>query len=290
MPLLLYPECEKQDFERLSACIDCGSPARAATPTGRTSSAARVQVELRQEAHTPQGAKAFVRPPAHSAGLKFARIPAGEFWMGSPEGEKGRKAHEVRHRVRISTAFYMSVCAITQAQYTAVMGTNPSERKGDNLPVENVSWGDATAFCRTLSKKTGRKARLPTEAEWEYACRAGTETPYHFGSAITTKQANYGRYHGLEAMPAGYFPPSAWGLCEMHGNMWEWCADWYGDYPQGDVIDPQGPSSGSYRVLRGGAWGEEPWHCRSAHRSVNAPGSRDEWTGFRVVMDVFLLE
>ncbi len=285
MPLFLYPNIEKQDMNSLSVCIDCGSSAHAATPTGRTPSAACVQADLRQEAQPPQSGKKFVRKRAPAVGLKFSRIPAGEFWMGSLEGEKGRSAHEVRHRVRISKAFYMSVYAITQTQYAAVMGTNPSECKGDNFPVGNVSWMDAEAFCRALSKQTGLNTRLPTEAEWEYACRAGTGTPYNFGRTITAKQANYSGYYGAEVTPVGHFPPNAWGLYEMHGNMWEWCSDWYGDYSHGDATDPKGPSSGSYRILRGGAWGEEPWQCRSAHRGVNAPGCRDKWTGFRVAMD-----
>ena len=159
----------------------------------------------------------------------------------------------------------MGVHQVTQAQWQAVMGANPSHFKGEsNLPVENVSWDECVAFCEALGKKDGKPYRLPTEAEWEYACRAGTTTPFHFGGTITVNQANYdGNYtygngkkgvYRQKTTPVGSFPANAWGLFDMHGNVWEWCADWYGPYPEEELKDPQGFVGGDRRVCRGGSW------------------------------------
>ena len=168
--------------------------------------------------------------------LELMPIPAGTFMMGSPETEANRESHEVRHQVAISKPFYLGVYAVTQAQYRMVMGVNLSKFKGDNLPVESVSWNEAVEFCQKLSANTDRKVRLPTEAEWEYACRAGTTTPFNTGDTISTDQANYDGNHTYgngskgvfreKTTPVGSFPPNAWGLYDMHGNVWEWCSDW----------------------------------------------------------------
>ena len=187
----------------------------------------------------------------------------------------------------------MGVYPVTQEQWQAVMGNNPSHFKGEkNLPVEQVSWDDCQEFIKKLREKDKKPYRLPTEAEWEYACRAGTTTPFHFGETISTDQANYngevvygngkkGVYR-KKTTPVGSFPANAWGFHDMHGNVWQWCQDWYGDYPQKDVVDPQGPEIGEYRVLRGGSWSSPPQLCRSAFRAGDLPRSHNDGFGFRI--------
>ena len=187
----------------------------------------------------------------------------------------------------------MGVHLVTQEQWQAVMGNNPSHFKGDkNLPVEQVSWNDCQEFIKKLREKDKKPYRLPSEAEWEFSCRAGTTTPFHFGETISTDQANYdgtftygnGRkgVNRGKTTPVGSFPANAWGLHDMHGNLWEWCQDWFGDYPQKDVVDPQGAEKGEFRVLRGGSWYFNPEDCRSAYRRRYLPGSRDYNRGFRL--------
>ena len=189
--------------------------------------------------------------------------------MGSPKEEIERKPDEIPHQVTLTKGFYMGVYPVTQEQWKEIMGNNPSQFNGEkNLPVEMVSWNDCQEFIKKLRIKDKTPYRLPTEAEWEYCCRAGTKTPFHFGETISTGQANYdGNFiygngkKGLnrkKTMPVGSFPANAWGLHDMHGNLWEWCQDWYGDYPQNDVVDPQGPNEGKARVLRGGSWNDGP--------------------------------
>jgi formylglycine-generating enzyme required for sulfatase activity len=161
------------------------------------------------------------------------------------------------------------------------MGHNPSEFEGANRPVDSVSWDDCQRFCEKLSKLTGKRFRLPTEAEWEYACRAGTPTPFSFGKAISPKWANYNGnfayHHGRkgkyreQTSDVGSFPANLWGLADMHGNVWEWCADWHGPYPPVEVQDPQGADRGRGRVLRGGSWRNAPKACRSACRGRSVP-------------------
>jgi formylglycine-generating enzyme required for sulfatase activity len=187
----------------------------------------------------------------------------------------------------------MATTEVTQKQWEAVMGDNPSFCVGDDLPVETVTWEQAAEFCRKLSLKEGGKYRLPTEAQWEYACRAGTTTPFCTGATISTDQANYDGNHTYAGgrkgefreatTAAGSFAPNGWGLHDMHGNVWEWCADWYSEYPQGDVTDPTGPASGDRRVSRGGCWVNFPAVCRSANRAGVVPLSWNFHTGFRVV-------
>ncbi len=222
----------------------------------------------------------------HGVSMKLVRIPAGKLMMGSPEAEEGRDDDEDQHEVTISKPFYMGVTAVTQAQYAAVMGENPSEFKGEANPVESVSWDEAVEFCKKLSEKTGRMVRLPTEAEWEYACRAATKTAYPFGGDDADLE-NYAWYDGNSdgaTHPVGQKKPNAWDLYDMHGNVWEWCADWYEDYPDGAATDPQGPESGTDRVRRGGSWEDSPDHCRSAYRDFADPDGDDSSSGFRVVV------
>ncbi len=237
----------------------------------------------------------------NSIGMKFVWIPAGSFVMGSPKEEKERKDGEVQHKVMLTKGFYMGVYTVTQEQWQEVMGNNPSFFKGEkNLPVEQVSWDDCQEFCKKLRDKDKKPYRLPSEAEWEYACRAGTTTPFHFGNTISTDQANYnGEVYGNgkkgvyreKTTPVGSFPANAWGLYDMHGNVFNWCQDWYDDYPRKDVVDPQGPEKvqelrrvfeGPGRVLRGGPWSYGPRFCRSASRNGGLAGFRYVQAGLRV--------
>jgi formylglycine-generating enzyme required for sulfatase activity len=231
--------------------------------------------------------------------MDFVWIPPGEFMMGSPTNEVGRDENETQHRVKITKGFWMGKYEVTQKQYTAVVGTNPSEfNLGGNYPVGNVSWDDAVAFCTKVKERTGLELRLPTEAEWEYACRAGTTTVYYTGDT-EADLARAGCFGGnsergfkiwkwdrrrREPRAVGSFVPNAWGLYDMHGNMWEWCADWYGEYPTGIVVDPLGPENGQSRVQRGGSWSFYAQYCRSASRVRYDPSSRSFNDGFRCVL------
>lgn len=225
----------------------------------------------------------------NSIGMKFVWIPPGTFMMGSPMEEKGRDANEPQHKVTLSKGFYMGIHLVTQEQWQAIMGNNPSNRKGveKNLPVEMVSWHDCQEFVKKLREKDKKAYRLPTESEWESCCRAGTTTPFHFGQTISTFQANIteGKEQNVlrvTTTPVDRFAANAWGLHDMHGNLVQWTADWFGDYPQKDVVDPQGPNKGDQRVLRGGSWGTYPQACRSAKRHRVEPGTRNYAIGLRV--------
>jgi sulfatase modifying factor 1 len=241
----------------------------------------------------PANEKDPPHPFTNSMGMKFVWIPPGTFLMGSPKEEKERIANEIQHKVTLSKGFYMGVQLVTQVQWQGVMGNNPSGFKGEkNLPVETVSWDDCQEFIKKLRKKDKKPYRLPTEAEWEFACRAGTSTPFHFSETISTYQANYngdetycngkkGVYRE-KTTPVGNFSANAWGLHDMHGNLWQWCEDWYEDYPQKDVIDPTGPEEGEARMLRGGSWIDNPKHCRSAYRFSGVSGLRCCFCGFRL--------
>jgi formylglycine-generating enzyme required for sulfatase activity len=226
-------------------------------------------------------------------GMKFVWIPPGSFMMGSPKEEKERGDEETHHKITLSKGFYMGIYTVTQEQWKEIMGNNPSFYKGEkNLPVETVSWEDCQKFIKKLREKDKKPYRLPTEAEWEHACRAGTKTPFSFGETISTDQANYngnvtygngkkGVYRE-KTTPVGSFPSNAFGLHDMHGNVLQWCQDWYGDYQQKDVLDPQGPEKGENRVLRGSSWGSFPVNCRSAFRYGVGPGNRGYNDGFRL--------
>jgi len=221
--------------------------------------------------------------------MTLVLIPPGKFVMGSPDSEQGRSPDEgPQHEVIISKPFYMGVTEVTQAQYEAVMGTNPSNIKGETNPVEMVSWTDATEFCKKLSEKTRQAVRLPTEAEWEYACRAGSKTRFSFGDSdsVLGDYAWYKSNSGDKTHPVGQKKPNAWGLYDMHGNVWEWCQDFHGGYAAGAGRDPAGPGSGTHRVLRGGSWFTIPVICRSAHRNYIRPDNRHYLCGFRVVVSV----
>ena len=254
-------------------------------------------------------------------GMKFAWIPAGEFWMGSPESEPGRDSDEKRHRVTLTRGFWMQTTEVTVGQWKAFVREtsyrteaekgdgaqvftngswqtkadanwkNPYFSQTDDHPVTCVSWNDAGAFVRWINGKGAGEYGLPTEAQWEYAARAGAETAYSFGAGLDCSQANYGNSivsseckdtNPGRTMKVGSFPANAWGLHDMHGNVWEWVQDWSGDYPSGSVTDPTGPSTGSYRVLRGGSWIYRARSCRSASRYLSSPGHRGAFLGFRL--------
>ncbi len=234
----------------------------------------------------------------NSIGMMFVYIRPGTFIMGSPVGEHGRDDRETQHQVILNRGFFMQTTVVTHGQWKAVMGNrNLSffKRLGDDYPVEDVYWDDVQHFVCRLNEKEGTdKYRLPTEAEWECACRAGTRTRFYWGNSADCCRANFGnsswsdecfRANPGKPMKVASFPPNAWGLYDMHGNVWEFCQDFYGDYPNGSVNDPVGPSSGVYRVLRGGGWGSASDLCRSASRFRDFPYYRDNDVGFRVVMN-----
>jgi formylglycine-generating enzyme required for sulfatase activity len=212
-------------------------------------------------------------------------IEPGTFWMGSPDNEPERNANETRHRVTLTRGYWLADTACTQALWQEVMGSNPSTFKDDpQNPVENVGWNDVTElFLPKLNERVpGLSLQLPTEAQWEYACRAGTETPFSFGKHITNDQVNYGNSR-KKTVPVKALPANQWGLHQMHGNVWEWCADGFGDYPQGEAKDPVFPQDKSrQRVLRGGSWFNFGGRCRSAYRFAYGPGARDDFFGINV--------
>jgi formylglycine-generating enzyme required for sulfatase activity len=274
----------------------------------------------------------------NSIGMKLRLIPAGIFKHGSPVDEKGSNDDERQFDVTISSDFYLAVTEVTQAQFEKVMGKNPSYFQGQttgvrhpetgrliedfdssNHPVEQVSWEDATEFCKRLSllpqeKASGYVYRLPSEAEWEFACRAGSQTAFHFGGNIKnlrdfgwfgnnsgaktidteaiwdSSKGDAGLFwaklleNGCRTHEVGSKKPNQLELFDMHGNVWEWTADWYGDYPRGAVVDPQGPTTGNQKVLRGGGWGYAAKECRSAERRGAIPTERSYGYGFRIAL------
>ena len=220
--------------------------------------------------------------------MKFCYCPAGSFRMGSPPDEPGRRGNEDQVKVRLSKGYWLAQTECTQKQWVAVMGSNPSTFKGDDLPVETLNWQDVQKFITKLNEaKTppaGWKAALPTEAQWEYACRAGTKTAYSYGDTLNPKQANFDKVLGKTCAVASY-PPNAWGLYDMHGNVWEWCEDWLGEKLHGGT-DPTGEVSSLYRVIRGCDWSNNASTCRAAYRITNylsssIPGSN---LGFRLAL------
>jgi formylglycine-generating enzyme required for sulfatase activity len=266
-------------------------------------------------------------------GIRLALIPAGEFTMGSPAGLKRHNGWmadaETEHLVRITRPFYLSVHEVSRAAFRVFVeetgyesdaekgsegdwGMNPATGKfesglgctwrdprfeqTDEHPVVSVSWHDATAFCRWLSRKEKATYRLPTEAEWEYACRAGTEGQFAFGDSLSSAQANCNGeqgYNGAEAgpnhlgtVPRGTFAANAFGLFDLHGNAWEWCADWYAPYAGEGADDPTGPSEGALRIMRGGGWHNSAYWLRSALRLRFTPTSRSNNVGFRVLREM----
>jgi formylglycine-generating enzyme required for sulfatase activity len=227
-------------------------------------------------------------------GMKFVLIPAGTFVMGSPVNEAERNEDERQHEVTITKPFYLQTTELTQGQWKKVMKCIPFsffyfKECGDDCPVENGSWRWAQDFVRELNKMEGtNKYRLPTEAEWEYACRAGSTTTYHFGSSDDAlgDYAWYFENSLSNTHPVGQKKPNAWGLYDMHGNVAEWCQDWYGDYPAGSATEAEGPSGGAYPAPRGRAWVDMAKQLRSASRGRYVPGARLNVIGFRVARDL----
>jgi formylglycine-generating enzyme required for sulfatase activity len=259
--------------------------------------------------------------------VEMVQIQGGTFTMGSPENEVNRSAAETQHSVTLTQGFYMGKYTVTQEQYQAVMGTNPSsfttpvspETSTAKRPVEQVSWYDALVFCNKLSMSEGLSPayrisgstdpaawgvvptvdnatwnaveivagstgyRLPTEAQWEYACRAGTTTAYNTGATINDNTGWYSDNSGDRTREVGGKPANAWGLYDMHGNVWEWCWDWYETYASDAQTDPTGAVSGNYRMLRGGSWYHVGQNLRSAYRSSGGPYGRRDFFGFRLV-------
>jgi formylglycine-generating enzyme len=243
---------------------------------------------------------------ANTLGMKFVLVPAGAFDMGAPPEEaQSRENERPQHRVLLTQPFYLSAYLVTQAQYEKVAGQNPARFQaaaggGPSHPAERVSWDDAVAFCRRLSEMPAERAagatyRLPTEAEWECACRGGATTPFARGAGLSGREANIdGRYPYGDAAPepgpgrttpVGSYSDNNFGLYDVHGNVWEWCADWYAEdyYKVSPPRDPGGPPEGRFRVVRGGSWRNHAATCRAAYRNALVPNNRDPYTGFRVV-------
>ncbi|MDA1016282.1 MAG: SUMF1/EgtB/PvdO family nonheme iron enzyme [Planctomycetota bacterium] len=249
-----------------------------------------------------KSAKKRSRKQSRPVELELVQIEGGEFLMGGTENEAANPSEMPQHRVVITQPFLLGKYAVTQAEYEAVMGKNPSQFTGNNRqPVENVSWLDAVEFCNRLSDQHGlanyyqRKGddvtgeggegfRLPTEAEWEYACRAGTSTRYNLGDAESDlKRAGwYGANAGKTTHPVGEKEPNSWGLFDMHGNVYEWCWDWFANYEQSPTDDPRGPARASFRAYRGGSWSDSAQGCRSASRGRITPSNRYSDLGFRL--------
>jgi formylglycine-generating enzyme len=238
--------------------------------------------------------------------LELVWCPPGTFTMGSSMAERraavaaGGKMEdykdETQHKVTLTKGFWLGKHEVTQRQWQSVMGKNPSWSKSAGLdaPVEQVSWNDCQEFVKKLNAPAGHEYRLPTESEWEYACRAGTTTAFHYGDGLDSSQANFdglypfgngrkGEYRET-TVKVGSFRPNAWGLYDMHGNVWEWCQDWYGDYPSGAVTDPTGTGAGRLRVLRGGSWNNFARYCRSAIRIWDSPTYSNFNLGLRVAL------
>jgi len=221
----------------------------------------------------------------NSVGMKLAYVPAGTFMMGSPPDEANRDDDETQRKVTLTRGFYIGTTEVTQKQWQAVMGFNPAETKADDLPASRISWANALAFCRKLGRAEGRTYRLPTEAEWEYACRARAAGPV----AGTGKLDEMGWHidnSDERPRPVATKGPNAWGLFDMHGNAMEWCADRYArDVAPEPATDPAGPAEGAERVARGGSWGHYPRACRAAARASVRPAYQLKQVGFRVVME-----
>jgi uncharacterized protein (TIGR02996 family) len=263
--------------------------------------------EARVQALLAGGVRPCVPALTVALGMHLALVPPGICWMGSVRPRLAVDHDECpRHLVRITRAFYLGICQVTQGQYEEVMGHNPAHfgpsgpgadatRHLDRqtLPVENVSFADAVEFCRRLSarpeeRKARRRYRLPTEAEWEYAARGCIcRTAFHTGSRLLARDARFGG-RGQHPLPVGRYRPNLFGLHDIHGNVWEWCADWYDEryYERSPAEDPPGPPDGHRRVLRGGGWSTPAEHCRSAVRGNNFVDARHNYNGFRVALSV----
>jgi formylglycine-generating enzyme required for sulfatase activity len=241
----------------------------------------------------PGPADFYIEP---TTGMVLVAVRPGSFMMGSPESEPGRNDDEVLHRVTVARLFYLGQHEVTQAQWTKVMGANPSHFGGcERCPVENVDFYQVNNFLSRLNAGTSSmRFRLPTEAEWEYACRAGTSTPYNVGERLTTAHANIDSRFAVDVeggaaydktLPVGKFPPNAWGLHDMHGNVWEWTNDRYGPYNPRLDTDPRGADIGGTRVIRGGSWHFDAASARCGLRYTHAPQDSGFSLGFRVVAE-----
>jgi formylglycine-generating enzyme required for sulfatase activity len=232
--------------------------------------------------------------PTNSIGMSFVYIEPGTFMMGSPSDEPGRRSNETQHQVTLTKGYFMQTTEVTQGQWKEIMESNPSNISscGDNCPVENVSWNDIQEFIQKLTQKeSSRNYRLPTEAEWEYAARAGTTTRFFWGNQADCSRANYGNSSWSDECKSinpgktktvKSYSPNNWGLYDMHGNVYEWCSDWYSDYSSSALVDPLGPTTGLIRVIRGGGSADDAKSCRSAFRSGFGPVSVVSGLGFRL--------
>lgn len=259
-------------------------------------------IQILMPAHSLSIEKHFT----NSKGMEFVLIPAGAFTMGSPPDEAFRNRDEVQHQVTITKPFYMQTTEVTLKQWRAMMGKRffgLFKRRGkENSPVVKISWYDCKDFIKKLNALNEGTYRLPTEAEWEYACRAQSQEAYTWGKEIDCTKAMYSnnplkskdcekyvKSRGLATgspAPVKSYPPNAWGLYDMHGNVWEWCQDWYGKYPGTAVLDPKGPDTGAERVRRGGSWFKYGRACRSANRNWAHPATKHNTLGFRVVREI----
>ena len=225
----------------------------------------------------------------NSIGMELVLIPSGSFRMGGDKKLEQAEDHEnPRHMVKISKSFLMGKYAVTQQQWSQILDNNPSESIDDTKPVERVSWYDVQMFIEELNKREATDSyRLPTEAEWEYSARAGSESTYTYGRDTNTlsQYAWYRNNSDGKTHPVGQLNPNAWGLYDMHGNIHEWCQDWFDRnyYSQSPPNDPWGPSKGLAKALRGGDWGSEDWYCRCASRSLSSPDRRSNRLGFRLI-------
>lgn len=236
-------------------------------------------------------------------GMAFVRIPPGKFLMGTPVSKVGQLKLGRSHEVEITRAFYIGKYEVTQGEWQQIMGDNPSHFKalGDNFPVENINWHEAQTFIRLLNElNPPYRFALPTEAQWEYACRAGTSTPFNTGENLSSDDANYDGRYPYRKFPKGHyrnqptavgsFPANGWGLHDMHGNVWEWCADWFCEYPAEPAKDPFGECETDLKVIRGGSWYFNAESARSARRYTHNPVDRGFSLGFRLVREVVAVD
>jgi len=306
VPLLIPCEaCREGVAKKTDKCPKCGHPTADSVVAYKKAVEAE-KIVAEQERQRKLAKQARTKAAHEKLGDEFT-IPAlnlemiwvqpGTFTMDSPTTEADRGIDETQHKVTLTNGFYLGKYEVTQSQYEAVMNHNPSKFKSENRPVENVSWDDAVLFCDKLTeieRKAGRLPEglvysLPTEAQWEYACRAGTTTAYSWGDAITSDDANYnwdGNWNSgsdfKETRDVGQYSANPWGFFDMHGNVWEWTADWYTAYSSGAQTDPEGPATGSGRVNRGGSWVDTGPTLRSALRHSYDPSIRANRLGFRV--------
>jgi formylglycine-generating enzyme required for sulfatase activity/predicted Ser/Thr protein kinase len=296
-PKSLYIKLKKFKFETISLKITGSNIKQVGLFARKATTGTNIVVEK-----SICQVECFIDAPVDDLKIEMVRVPDGTFLMGSlPTEEEQNKDENPQHLVNVP-AFFMAKYPVTQAQWEMVMDTNPSHFKGESLPVENVSWHDAQDFCHKLSEVTGKPYRLPTEAEWEYACRAGTTTPFYFGDVITADIANFNGQLSYSGSPktryrqqtteVNTFPPNAFGLFDMHGNVWEWCQDeahenYKGAPADGSAWVTVNTSHGNRsRVLRGGAWNSHPSNCRSAFRNGYFPDSRFDRCGFRIAFSI----